>query len=284
MMIRSETIRKGGSGLLYALRFAWAVVKLLGLALLTVGLLVMAFLIAMDSANVYVIATDGLKARAGVLLNQEDVSTLTDYCTAGFLAGDEMLAGKPYGGASISGFTYHISVKSLWCRPWDGWATLEIVESIPEIEGKWGADSQRTDELPAWQRTRYRVICMKQNGRWYISGMEVVELMEPESTPTPEPVVTPSPTPVPTPTPRPTSTPAGTEATPEPTVPAETGTVAVDGRNVLNVRSGPGTDYDKIGALENGETVVILGRDGTWLRIEYEGREAWVYSKYIQVN
>ncbi len=115
--------------------------------------------------------------------------------------------------------------------------------------------------------------------------MEVLESSwSPKPRPTPEPKITPSPTPVPSPTPQPTPTPSESFATPEPTQPAETGTVVVNGRNTLNVRSGPGTDYDKIGVLKNGETVVILGRDGTWLRIEYEGQTAWVYSKYVQVN
>jgi hypothetical protein len=37
MMVWDQTIRRGDSGLLYALRFAWAVIRLLGLSLLVVG-------------------------------------------------------------------------------------------------------------------------------------------------------------------------------------------------------------------------------------------------------
>lgn len=274
---------KGESGLQYALRFAWVVVKLLGLGLLIVGVLVMAFLYAMDSANVYLIATDGMKARAGVIMGQEVSSTLGNYFTGGFLAGDELLRQKPYQGAIIRSFTYHINVKSLWCRPWDGWAEMEIIESIPEIDGEPHGETNSDAALPEWQRTRYRVVCVRQDGRWYISGMEPIELMPPEDTPTPEPVVTPSPTPQTTATPEPTPSPSATSVTP-PTQPPHTGTVVVDRGNSLNVRSGPGTDYDKIGALNNGETVVILGQEGTWVMIDYEGRQAWVYSRYIQEN
>ena len=205
---------KGESGLQYALRFAWVVVKLLGLGLLIVGVLVMAFLYAMDSANVYLIATDGMKARAGVIMGQEVSSTLGNYFTGGFLAGDELLRQKPYQGAIIRSFTYHINVKSLWCRPWDGWAEMEIIESIPEIDGEPHGETNSDAALPEWQRTRYRVVCVRQDGRWYISGMEPIELMPPEDTPTPEPVVTPSPTPQTTATPEPTPSPSATSVTP----------------------------------------------------------------------
>lgn len=272
--------------LLHALRFVWVVIKLLGISLLVVGLLVISFLLAMDSANVYMIVTDGLKARADVALNQQDESsTLQNYFTGSFLSQDEMLRSLPYQNAVISGYTYHLSVKSLWCHPWDGTATMEVVEAIPEIDGEMNADANGGDgTMPEWQRTHYKVTCVKQDGQWLISGMEVLELMEPEETPTAEPSVTPSPTPEATPTPVPTPTPTGAEATPVPVEPALTGTVTVDRGNVLNVRSGPGTDYDRIGSLENGVTVVILEQEGTWLRIEFEGQEGWVYSKYVQMS
>jgi hypothetical protein len=95
-----------------------------------------------------------------------------------------MLVKKPYEGAQVNSFVYHISVKSLWCHPWDGWAALEVVDSIPEIDGKWDSNSQRTGELPAWQRTRYRVICMKsKRALVYFRYGGPRELMEPETTP-----------------------------------------------------------------------------------------------------
>lgn len=51
----------------------------------------------------------------------------------------------------------------------------------------------------------------------------------------------------------------------------------------VNVRQGPGTDYDIIGGLEHGESTTRTGiGDNGWSRINYNGQEGYVYSKYIQ--
>lgn len=47
----------------------------------------------------------------------------------------------------------------------------------------------------------------------------------------------------------------------------------------VNVRSGPGTQYDIIGQLNSGNEVLITGRsndESDWLRIDYLGRDGWV--------
>lgn len=49
----------------------------------------------------------------------------------------------------------------------------------------------------------------------------------------------------------------------------------------LNVRKGPGGEYDVIGSLHSGDVVEVLGREGNWCRILYEGAEAYVSADYI---
>ncbi len=47
----------------------------------------------------------------------------------------------------------------------------------------------------------------------------------------------------------------------------------------VNVRSGPGTQYDIIGQLNSGNEVLITGRsndESDWLRIDFLGRDGWV--------
>ena len=56
----------------------------------------------------------------------------------------------------------------------------------------------------------------------------------------------------------------------------------------INVRSGPGTEYDKIGVLISGQEVPALGRSaqGLWIKIAYPGvpgGTAWVYSFLVSV-
>lgn len=49
----------------------------------------------------------------------------------------------------------------------------------------------------------------------------------------------------------------------------------------LNVRSGPGTNYDKIGTLQNGELVTVYETSGNWSRI---GENRWVCSDYLSTT
>lgn len=50
----------------------------------------------------------------------------------------------------------------------------------------------------------------------------------------------------------------------------------------LNVRSGAGTSYAKVGSLPSGTTVVVLSSSGGWSRILYSGtKTGWVSAQYL---
>lgn len=49
----------------------------------------------------------------------------------------------------------------------------------------------------------------------------------------------------------------------------------------LNVRSGPGTGYSKLGALTRGKVVDVLSENGGWSRIKYNGKDCYVSSGYL---
>jgi len=78
-------------------------------------------------------------------------------------------------------------------------------------------------------------------------------------------------------------------------IPTVTGTatgpyiiVVSDPDEQINVRSGPGTDYPKIGVLLNRQQAPALGRlpGGTWVKIAYVGTDGgvgWVYAPLTQV-
>ena len=56
----------------------------------------------------------------------------------------------------------------------------------------------------------------------------------------------------------------------------------------INVRSGPGTAYEKVGVLLAGQTVPAKGRSpgGDWILVDYpgvEGGHAWVYAPLVDV-
>ena len=52
----------------------------------------------------------------------------------------------------------------------------------------------------------------------------------------------------------------------------------------LNVRSGPGSNYEKVASIENGNSVVILENTGTgWYKIDYgNGKIGYASVNYIQ--
>jgi|FLYN01.1.fsa_nt_gi uncharacterized protein YraI len=55
----------------------------------------------------------------------------------------------------------------------------------------------------------------------------------------------------------------------------------------VNVRSGPGVRYTRIGSLNAGDTADITGRadeSNSWLRIDFNGQEGWVSINVIEVN
>ena len=60
-----------------------------------------------------------------------------------------------------------------------------------------------------------------------------------------------------------------------------TGKITTDS---LNVRSGPGKDYDAIGKVYSSETVQITGQDSGWYQIDYNGTEGFVSSKYVEME
>jgi len=61
-------------------------------------------------------------------------------------------------------------------------------------------------------------------------------------------------------------------------VTAQVTPITVTANAYANVRSGPGTNYNVIGAVENGTTLQAdaLSEDGQWARVAFENRPAWV--------
>ena len=66
--------------------------------------------------------------------------------------------------------------------------------------------------------------------------------------------------------------------------------IVINAADGLNVRSGPGSNYDKIGILPNGATVTVLEDVGSgWYRISFSGvggavTEGYVMSGYISID
>ncbi len=92
----------------------------------------------------------------------------------------------------------------------------------------------------------------------------------PTATPVP-----PSPTPVP-----PSPTPVPPTATPE------KASFTVSSPGVTNVRSGPGTNYPRIGEVRQGQTFEIIARNatGTWWQFDFNGQNGWISGELVSAN
>ncbi|MBO4311236.1 MAG: SH3 domain-containing protein [Lachnospiraceae bacterium] len=52
----------------------------------------------------------------------------------------------------------------------------------------------------------------------------------------------------------------------------------------VNIRSGPGTDFERLGSAYKGFDFKILSNDGSdWLKIEYDNRPAYVFAEYVEI-
>ena len=78
---------------------------------------------------------------------------------------------------------------------------------------------------------------------------------------------------------KPTQLPTAT-ATPTPT-PTQEAKETVYCTSPVNVRDAASTGSNVIGMLSTGDAVERLGRKGGWVKILYEGQEAYVYQDYV---
>jgi uncharacterized protein YraI len=69
---------------------------------------------------------------------------------------------------------------------------------------------------------------------------------------------------------------------PSPTVPGQTGTLVTATPYTVNIRSGAGTQFGRIGRLPAGSTAQVVGRNAnnTWWQINYNGIVGWVAAEY----
>jgi hypothetical protein len=55
--------------------------------------------------------------------------------------------------------------------------------------------------------------------------------------------------------------------------------------NSVNLREGPSTNYGRIGAVSEGDTLVLTGLvDGEWIEVQHptNGGKAWMYGAYLE--
>lgn len=171
----------------YFLRFLLCVLRWALIVVVVLALSVGAFLFAMDYANVTILATDGMKMRAGVVLGYNDASELTKFFTEDYLAGDELLKDTTYLDYTINSFDAQIDVESLHTLPWENTATVVVTESVT-IDGELPISKQTPEQLadpnkippPPWEGGTYELTLQKDaEHRWIITDVVKTASEEP---------------------------------------------------------------------------------------------------------
>ncbi|MBQ2990468.1 MAG: hypothetical protein IJD60_04160 [Clostridia bacterium] len=158
------------------------------------ALLIMAFYLAMNTANIWVLIDDGLGARAAAVLTGETQTELTKYFKQEFISQDPVLqVGRsdvsPYMDYEIRGFDHRVRMVSVWSWPWEDVARAEVIESIPAIDGTikssrreaaLAAGGEERLSPPSWATSRYRVTLTRTGGRWMIANLQLIEQIEEE--------------------------------------------------------------------------------------------------------
>ena len=180
----------------YIRRLLWFIATRMVAISAIVALLTLVFYLAMNTANIYLLLTDGMKMRAEVILTREDASELKSFFTDEFLLNDETLNiglsdQSPYVDYNIDSFNYELTMEWMWAWPWENTATATIVETVPRIVGsvKSGRSSLVSSGAlsatpPQWFGGRYTVTLTRINGQWKINDLNQTQLII-QSTPVP---------------------------------------------------------------------------------------------------
>lgn len=54
--------------------------------------------------------------------------------------------------------------------------------------------------------------------------------------------------------------------------------------NAVNFRKGPGTNNASIGKFYKGDRVEYIGKDGSWVKVKYNGNTGYVHENYVSIN
>ena len=60
--------------------------------------------------------------------------------------------------------------------------------------------------------------------------------------------------------------------------------VVIDGISSLNIRQAPTTNSSILGALKSKDEVTVIGREGNFYKISYQGAEAYVHKDYVGIK
>ncbi len=189
----------------YIRRFLWFIASKLLVFSLIAALFILAFYLAMNAANIYVLLSDGMKERTEIILtaDREQSGYLNEFFRMEFLDNDEALRiglspESPYLNYKITGFESEVTLEWVWSWPWEDVAQATIVYRVNNIKGSVASGKSAlvkagkiSSTPPAWQGGRYQMELYRVNGQWKIAGMRQTQVIV-DTTPAPKPTLSPT--------------------------------------------------------------------------------------------
>lgn len=172
-----------------ARRSIWYVLRTLLIAAGIVMLCLGVFIEGMHVSNLYILATEGMEARADMIIRGGEPLDLTTYFTQDYINNDPALYRGDYAAFTVASFDYRVDIRRFFVLPWSARATMVIDDRLAAINAAANAadEDEAAPALPEWTPGRYQVILKKEGSRWYISGLVLIEENpETEVKPTPD--------------------------------------------------------------------------------------------------
>lgn len=167
-------------------RSIWFILRAVLIVSLILGIGFAVFTEGMYISNMFIVVTEGMSLRAETILKNGASSDISQYFTQEFLDSDEQLLSGTYLDYSVDSYDYRYSIKGFKVLPWAKSGSVEYVERIPTIVGS-PVSEEVQGSVPLWVPMRYRVNLVKEEGRWLISSLAVIEENPPEIVrPTPD--------------------------------------------------------------------------------------------------
>ena len=169
--------------MVYLGRFFWFLIQNLFIIGMIMILVVTAFFIAVNIANIFVVMNDGLERRASVILMKEDASELAKFFTNGFLDSDELLKNNQYTNYIIRNFNHKVSVEWLWAWPWENKGVATVTEKVLNIDGEIPNEKKSVNPNtvgkkvlpPNWENAKYHIELIKIGNSWKINKIVLME-------------------------------------------------------------------------------------------------------------
>ncbi len=115
---------------------------------------------------------------SAILYQNIDNDFLSRFFSESFLHEDELLNNNIYEEYNIYDYRLRIRTRLFWVWPWNNRAVVFVDEVVSDIVGEPKSVEEGLISPPAWESGRKEIILKREQGRWQINSMKIIEPIE----------------------------------------------------------------------------------------------------------